>query len=59
MAGRFDAVAGELLAVYGVELPGGEREGCIAETGADEVLQVAAPQVLVAPWSSTSKLSSS
>ena len=43
MAGRFDADAGELLSAHGVELPVDERQGGIAETGADEVLQVLAP----------------
>ena len=48
VVGGVDADSGEVVAVDGVELPCHEREGGVAEAAADEVLEVLAPEVLVA-----------
>ena len=48
VVGGFDADPGELVAVDGVELPCHEREGGVSEAAAEEVLEMLAPEVLVA-----------
>ena len=48
VVGWGDADARQLVAVDGVELPGDERHRGVTEAGADEVLQVLAPEVSVA-----------
>ena len=52
VTGGGDADARQVVAVDGVELPGDERHGGVAESGADEILQVLAPEVLVASLAS-------
>ena len=52
VTGGGDADAGKVVSVDGVELPGDEGHGGVAESGADEILQVLAPEVLVAALAS-------